>query len=216
MKKFFSENFGLKVSAVFLAVFLWFYVTSRGQSEISFDVPLEFKDVPAGFGIVNNTAKTVAITVKGQERLMKNLKPADVRILVDLGKAKKGENTFSINKDDVKLPFAVNVTNISPSSYKVRLEELVSKDVQVSPYVTGEPKKGFYVKTVEVRPRTVTLQGLRSEMRKVGDTIKTEAMDVTGLTETTTQELNIDTSAANVKAGAENVKVTVIIAGRKR
>jgi YbbR domain-containing protein len=216
MRTLFTENFWLKVSAVLLAGCLWLYVTSRGQLDISFEVPLEFKDVPAGLGIAGNTAKTVTVTVRGQERLMKNLKPSDIRVRVDLAKAKKGENTIAINKDDIQLPYAMTVTGISPPANRVRLEEIVSKNVPVRAYLTGEPERGFYVKAVEVRPRTVTVQGLRSEVRKVGDVIKTEPMDITGLTETTTQELNIDTSMANVKARTESVKVTVVIAGRKR
>ena len=35
MKKLLTENLGLKISAVLISVFLWFFVTSRGQSEIS-------------------------------------------------------------------------------------------------------------------------------------------------------------------------------------
>jgi YbbR domain-containing protein len=216
MRKLLSENFWLKIAAVLLAVCLWLYVTTRGQLETSFDVPLEFRDVPAGFAIVNNSAKTVTVTLKGQERLIKNLKSSDIRVLVDLAKAKKGDNTFAVNKNDVRLPFAMTVTNIFPSSYRVRLEEMVTRDIKVKPYITGEPKKGFYVKAVDVLPHTVVIRGIRSEMRKVGDAVKTEAMDITGLTETTTQELNIDTSTANVKTGVENVRVTVVIAGRRR
>ncbi len=216
MRKLFLENLGLKVSAVLLAVCLWLFVTSRGQSEISLEVPLEFKNVPAGFGIVNNTAKTAVVTVKGQERLMKNLRSSDIRVSVDLAKAKKGENTFSLIKDDVKLPYAMTVTNISPPSYRVRLEEMVSKNVQIKPSITGEPGKGYYVKTVEVQPRSLTVQGLKSEVRKVSDPVRTEPMDVGGLTKTTTQELNIDTAGANVRTGVNTVKVTVVIAGRKR
>ncbi len=46
MKKFFFENLGLKIAAVLLSVVLWIFVTSRGQSEMSLDVPLEFKNIP--------------------------------------------------------------------------------------------------------------------------------------------------------------------------
>ena len=40
MKKHFFENLGFKIVSVLLAVMLWFFVTSRGQSEMSIDVPL--------------------------------------------------------------------------------------------------------------------------------------------------------------------------------
>ncbi len=100
MKKLVTENLGLKISAVLISVFLWFFVTSRGQSEITLEAPLEFKNMPADIGIVNTSIKTVSVTVRGHEKPMKNLKAADVRAYVDLGKAKKGVEVFHVRKDD--------------------------------------------------------------------------------------------------------------------
>lgn len=215
MKKLFFENVGLKISAILLSVFLWLFVTSRGQSEISLEAPLEVKGIPAGLGVVSNSAKTVVVTIRGQERLMKNVRPSDIRVFIDLGKAKKGEGAYYINKDDIKLPYAMSVMNITPSSIKIRLDETISKPVAVIPSVSGVPEKGFYIRAVEVEPRSIIIQGLKSEVRKIIE-LRTEVMDVTGMTDTTTQELNIDTVGANIRPEINMVKVKVVITGRKR
>ena len=144
MKKLFTENLGLKISAVLISVFLWFFVTSRGQSEISLDVPLEFKNIPADIGIVNTSIKTVSVTVRGFERPMKNLKASDVRVYVDLSKAKKGEDVFYVNKDDIKLPYALSAMNVTPSTVKVKLDATASRTVLVKPVLTGEPRKRLF------------------------------------------------------------------------
>jgi YbbR domain-containing protein len=214
MKKLVFENFGLKVSAVLLAVCLWLFVTSRGLTEISLEVPVEFQNVPVTLGIVNESAKTVIITVKGQERLMRNLKATDIRVVIDLSKAKRGEGIYPIERDDIRLPFAMTITNISPPTCKVRLEEVVSKKVRVRPVITGSPADGYYVKTVTVAPAMVTVKGMRPEMKKV-NTLDTELLDITGATANVTQELNIMTTWANVKPEVSSVKVTVVIARRK-
>jgi YbbR domain-containing protein len=215
MRKLLSENLGLKISAVLLSSLLWFFVTSRGQSEMSLEITPEFKNVPVALGIVNNSVKTVVVTIRGQERLMKNVKPSNVRVFVDLGKAKKGEGTYYLNTNDIKLPYAMTVTNVSPISLRIRLDETISKAVTVVPAITGAPEKGFYVKSVVVEPRSVVIQGLKNEVRKTNE-LRTEALDISGLKETTTQELNIDTSGINVKTEVNAVKVIVEIAGRKR
>jgi YbbR domain-containing protein len=215
VRKLVSENLGLKVSAVLLSLLLWFFVTSRGQSEMSIEVNPEFKNVPVGLGIVNNTTRNVVVTIKGQERLMKNVRPSDVRVFVDLAKAKKGEGTYYIDLNDIKLPYAMTVTNVSPVSVKVRLDETISKTVRVVPVISGTPEEGYAVKAVLVRPPNMAIQGLKTEMRKINE-LKTEVMDISGLKETTTQELNIDTSGINVKPEANSVQVTVQIAGRKQ
>lgn len=214
MRTLVSENLGLKISAVLLSLLLWFFVTSRGQTEMSIEVNPEFKNVPAGLGIVNHTTRDVVVTIRGQERLMKSVKPSDVRVLVDLSKAKKGEGTYYINANDVRLPYAMTVTNVSPVSLKVMLDETISKTVKVTPVITGTPEEGYYVEAVVVEPRTVAIQGLKTETRKIKE-LRTEVMDISGLKETTTQELNIDTAGITVKPESNSVKVTVKIAGRK-
>lgn len=215
MKKLLFENLGLKFSAVLISVLLWLFVTSRGQSEMSLEIPVEFKDVPVGLGIVSTSAKMVNVTVKGQERVMKSIRPTDLRVFVDLAKSKKGEGSFHISQDDVKLPYAMSVMNIEPSTVRVKLDEAVTKLVTVDPVLAGTPGKGFYVKAVEVEPRSVVIQGLKTEVRKISE-IRTETMDISGIEETTTQELNVDTSGANIKIEKDKVRVTAVIAGGKK
>lgn len=215
MKKLLTENLGLKISAVLISVFLWFFVTSRGQSEITLDVPLEFKNIPADIGIVNTSVKTVSVTVRGHERPMKNLKASDVRVYVDLGKAKKGVDVFHVNKDDIKLPYALSALNITPSTVKIKLDETASKTVLVKPVLTGESGKGFFVSSVKVEPKSVVIKGLKSEVRKLR-IVKTEPLDITDANKTITQELNIDTGGLNVTPDVETVKVTINISEKRK
>jgi YbbR domain-containing protein len=209
------NNLGLKVSAVLLATCLWLFVTSRGQSEISLEVPVEFQNVPAGLGIVNDNAKTVIVTVKGQERLMRNLKASDIRVFVDLAKARRGEGVYPIDRDNIRLPFAMAVTNISPPTCRVRLEEVISKKVPVRAVITGSPGKGFFVKAVKVDPAEVRVTGLKSEVRKVNE-LQTELFDISGITKTVTRQSALETSWINAKTDVAAVKVTVVIAGKKQ
>ena len=215
MKKLLFENLGLKISAVLISVLLWLFVTSRGQSEMSIEIPIEFKDVPVGLGISSTSAKAVNVAIKGQERIMKNIKPIDLRVFINLDKAKKGEGSYHISQDDVKLPYAMSVMNIEPSTVRVKLDETATKQVTVKPVITGTPGKGFYIKAVEAEPKSVVIQGLNTEVRKIGE-LRTETMDITGIEETTTQELNVDTSSANIKPEKDKVRVTVVIAGGKK
>jgi len=213
MKKLFTENLGLKISAILISVFLWFFVTSTGQSEITLDIPLEFKNIPADTGIVSTSIKTVSVTVRGQERPMKNLKASDVRVYVDLEKAKKGEGIFHMNTADIKLPYALSVVSITPSSVKIKLDETVAKTVPVALMLTGEPRDGFVVRAIKVEPKSVVIRGLKSEVRKLR-VVKTEPLDITDSNKTITQELSIDTGGANVTPVVDTVKVTINIMER--
>lgn len=215
MKKLIFENAGLKISAVVVALLLWFFVTSSGQSEMSIEVTPEFKNIPAGLGLVNNNAKTIVVTIRGQEKLIKSVRPSDVRISVDMERAKKGEGVYYINKDEIKLPYAMKVTTLLPSSLKVKLDERITRSLRVEPLITGSPERGYRVKSVIVEPPNIVVQGLKSEVRKIS-LLRTEPVDISGLRESSSQEANIETSGLNIKPDVNTVKVNIEIAGRRR
>ncbi|MEK6652029.1 MAG: CdaR family protein [Nitrospirota bacterium] len=210
MRKLLLENMGMKVAAVVMAITLWFFVTSRGQSEVLMDVPIELKNIPSGFESVRQGIKTVSVSIKGQERLLRNMKPAAVRVHVDLSKAKKGKGTYYINNEDVKLPSTMTVTNISPSSVIVALEETVIRTAPVQAVVLGTPKKGFFVGSVEVNPREMTIEGARSEVSRI-KSLRTEPIDITDMDETSVQEVRLDTGGRNVRTEVQEVNVKIVI-----
>lgn len=214
MKNAIFNNFSLKISAVLIAVFLWFFVTSQGQSEISLEAPLEFKNIPAELGIAGSSAKSVTLTVRGQERFMKGLNASDLRVFIDLGKAKQGELAYSVNKEEVKLPFAMTVMSITPPSVRVKLEEMAEKTVHVSPQILGGPENGSVV-SVAAEPKSVKIRGLRSELRKI-DRIRTEPLDISHIRGSLTEELELDMSGMNAKADITKIKVRVVFAEKKR
>ncbi len=215
MKKAIIDNIGLKITAVILSLILWVFVTSRGQSEVSLDVPIEFRNIPPGLEIVSQSAKVIGLNMRGQERLLKNIRPTDLAVSLDLSNAKPGENTFYIHRDDVRLPSHVTVSNINPSSVKVVTEETMRKTVKIVPIVIGEPEKEFIVKSVTVTPPTIEVEGVKRELSRI-HTVKTEAIDVTGMTETFSQDLRLDMSGRSVRAKTAVVTAQVVIGAKSR
>jgi YbbR domain-containing protein len=215
MKKLLSENFGLKITAVLLSILLWLFASSRGLSEIALDVPLEFKDIPSGFELITHSVKVVGINIKGPERIIRTIRPSDIRAFVDLSKARKGESIYAIDKNSMMLPPGVTVTNINPSYVKIFIEESVTKTVEVKPIILGAPQSNFYVKSISLFPGRVVIEGARSKVTAV-DTIKTEPLDITGVKETITRDLELDTAGINIRTKTKDVTVKVVIARGKK
>ena len=215
MRKLVFENFGLKITAILLSILLWLFASSRGLSEIALDVPLEFKDIPPGLELMNHSIKVVGVNIKGQERIIRTIRSSDIRAFVDLSKAKKGESIYSINKNNIKLPPGVTATNITPSYVKVSIEESVTKTVEVRPIIVGIPGSGFYIKLISVFPERVIIDGARSRVNVV-DTIKTEPLDITGIRETVSRDLELDTTGTNIRTRTKDVTVKIVIARGKK
>jgi len=212
MKKLIFKNFGLKLASIILAIILWLIASSRGQSEMFIDVPLEFKNIPSGLEMINSTNKMISLNIKGPEKNIKNTKPSDIRALIDLSKAKKGESTYYIEKDNIQLPRSITLLNINPSSITITAEETLTKTVRVIPIIIGKPESGYKLQTTAVVPKNIQIQGIQSEIEKIRN-IKTEPVDITGVKETFAQELKLDLRGNNIRAKPDSVTVTVLISG---
>ena len=215
IKRLFWENLAFKAAAVVLAIILWIFVTSKGQTEMALSVPIEYANIPSGIEISKHTVTAAQIVVRTHESLSKNIRQENVRVSVDVSRAKKGEEIFSLKKDDVKVPYGATVTKIEPSTVKVVFEETVSKKVPVKPEVTGSPEQGYAVKRIEVSPEEVDIEGAKSEVRKVG-VMRTEPIDISGLAEDLKQEAKLEGKNGNIRTKIDKVNVRIRIVRRSR
>jgi len=210
-----TENIPLKIAALIIAVILWLFVTSKGQTEVSLDVPIDFVNIPQGLDIVKYDLKSVNIVLRGYERFLKNIKQGDVRVSIDLGRAKKGETTLSIRQEDIRIPYSVSVIRIEPSSIKVTLEEKTVKKIPIRPVITGRPERGYYVASVETRPDEIKIEGVISEVRKT-NYINTEPVDITGLREDLYQDVGLDLIGKKIKPETDRIEIKIRIKRRGR
>ncbi|BCB97240.1 hypothetical protein JZK55_21620 [Dissulfurispira thermophila] len=204
------SDIGLKILSVALAMSLWFFVTYRGQSEMAIDVPLEFKNVPVGLEILRQSIKKVGLSISGHERLLKTLRPMDVRVIIDMSGAKKGEAVYYFDKDNVIIPRTIKVQRIEPVSVKVVLDESISKTVSVKPYITGSPEKGYVIKSIDVKPSHVEIEGAKTEIARIS-LLRTEPIDVTGVDADMMQTVKINTNGKNIRTKVSDVTVKISI-----
>lgn len=206
-----KKNAWIKGASVVLAITLWLFVISKGQSRVSMTAYLEFENVPQGLQVATSgTIQQTSVVIKGHERFIKNLHPEDVHVYLDLKGLTKGRHLYDIESGDVRVPAPLRVVTISPSTVTVSLEEVTSKVVPVRPIVVGLPSKGFAVKRMEVSPKEVMLEGAESELKDI-KVLRTEPVDVSDAGETMTKEVMIDKSRLHIKVEPSSVTVKIII-----
>lgn len=203
----------LKLSALILAVILWLFVTSKGQTEVAMNVPVEYTNIPSGIEISRNMVKSVNIVVRGHESILKNIKQENLRVFLNVGRAKKGEAVFPVGNNDLKLPSAISVVSVQPPAVKIFFEETASRKAVIKPAITGTPEDGYYVRSIDVSPAEIFIEGAKSEVRKTG-VLKTEQIDINGLAEDLKQDVGLNMTGINVRPKTEKVSVLIRI-GRK-
>jgi len=205
------DNWGIKLVSVIFSVTLWFYVTSKGKTEMTLTVPLELRNIPQHMTIVGNVAGYVDVRVQGQERLLRDITVGKkVGGVLDLTLTKAGENTVRISPDDIKRPSGIAVTYITPSELKVKLEPLLRKSFRLQPVLYGVPTPGYRISRVKVMPVKITVEGPASVMTLFGK-LQTMPISIQGAKDSIIVEPKIDYQGQPVKILEQHIVVQIFI-----
>jgi YbbR domain-containing protein len=209
LRKLLFDNWGIKLLSLGLSLSLWFYVTSKGKTEITLTVPLELRNIPQNMAVVGDVAGSLEVRVQGQERALRDVSSGKKVVgVLDLSLAKVGENTVRLSPDDIRRPSGVAVAYLAPSEVKVRLEPLVRRTLRLSPVLRGTPAAGFRVEKISTSPSRITVEGPASMMNQL-DNLQTLPIDIQGARADVTVEPKIDYKGMQVKIIEKNISVRI-------
>ena len=205
------ENWGIKLVSLGLSLMLWFYVTSKGKTEMTLTVPLELRSIPQNMAVVGDVASSLEVRVQGQERVLRDITTGKKVVgILDLSLTKEGENVVRLSPDDITRPSEVAVTHMSLSEVKVKLEPLIRKTFRLKPVVHGAPASGYRLKSIVINPPKITVEGPSSVVKRL-DSLQTMPIDIQGATENMSIEPKIDYQGQSVKLIEKDVGVRIII-----
>jgi YbbR domain-containing protein len=211
MRKIFLDNWVIKLVSLGLSLTLWFYVTSKGKTEMTITIPLELRNVPQDMVVVGDVTGSLEVRVQGQERVLRDISLGKKVVgILDLSMTRIGENTVRVSPDDIRRPADVTVTHISPSEIGVRLEQLVRKTFRLKPVLHGALAAGHRLVKIAVTPQKITVEGPESVMA-VLDKFQTLPIDIQGAEETMTIEPKIDYQGQPVKLLEKNISIRIVI-----
>ncbi len=179
-RKYIFNNLWLKLVSLFLAFLLWWAVSHDPTVEAVITAPLEFHHAPQSLDMSVEGATEVEVRVRGPERTVRRLSPADVQATVDLSGASVGERTFDLTAKQVHLPEGVEVVQIEPSQVRLDFDHSAMRTVEVRPRVIGTLVSGYYIADVSANPSTIKIVGPEHRVNQVTDAI-TDPVDATGV-----------------------------------
>lgn len=206
MKLFFKENFWLKMASLFLAVFLWFFVLFKSQSEISIEVEPRIQ-APAGFCVLETRPENVSLALKGNEHILRRLKPSDVKILFTINEARSGRLFVPLTGDNIKLPPHIAVQSANPSGIWVVFSRNLKLTLPIKPNIIGVPGQGYKVDRVQLFPDKAQVECAPRDISQ----LTTEPVDISGASESVSEETAIQKPNNKIKVTPQQVGVKVII-----
>jgi YbbR domain-containing protein len=177
-------NLPLKVISLVVATVLWLAVSGQSTVERNIRVPLEYQNVPPGMEIVGDPPGQADVRLRGSSGNLARVVQGDVVAALDLTNARPGTRIFNLRASEVRVPFGVEVVQVTPSTISLEFEYAGQKVVPVSPVIEGDPEPGFVVGRITTSPATVQVLGPIGRLQ--------------ALSEATTEPVRVDGARANL------------------
>jgi YbbR domain-containing protein len=205
------DNWGIKLVSLCLSLALWFFVTSKGKTEMTLTVPLELRNIPRDMAVVGDVAGSLEVRIQGQERILRDITIGNKVVgMLDLSMTRSGENSVHLSPDDIKRPSGVTVAHMSLSAVKVKLEPLVRKTFRLKPVLHGSLAAGYRLGKITVSPQRITVEGPASVLATL-ESLQTMPIDLQDSRESMTLEPRIDYQGKPVKLLEKNISVRITI-----
>jgi YbbR domain-containing protein len=207
IQKYVLNELKLKILALALAILLWFSMTYLGESKMTYSVPISYENLGRSLSVRNADKSDVTILLNGPLYDLKNLKPKDIKVSVDLGRIREGRQFISIKKGDVVVPNRLKIDSINPDYVVLEIERIMEKDLRT--IVKLDQKWESIYRIVSWSPRNVAVEGPESVLagKKSVDTIPVDG-DLRQQQEILDVPLNIKSLAAR-KVQPETVRVVL-------
>jgi YbbR domain-containing protein len=209
---------GLKVLSLTLAVLLWLIVAGEETVERGLRVPLELVQFPEGLELQAEAPSVVDVRVRGSSTTLSQVTPGNIVAVLDLRTARPGRRVFQLTPEQVRVPFDVQVVQVSPASVTMVFENSQTQSVPINPSYEGTPAPGYVVGKVTVDPPTVEVTGPETAVKQTIEAL-TEAVSVAGAREAVTETVTVgllDPSIRLKNPRPVNVHVEILPGPRER
>ena len=179
LRRHLLHNLWLKLLSLALAVGLWFAVAHEPVAELAVDVPIEFHNIPQNLEISSETVPRAQIRVRGPQRVIRRLQPADIYADIDLTDVKPGERTYDLTSGEVHRPSELEVVQVVPSQFHIAFDWRETREVPIQPRLIGKFADGYRIARVLVDPSQLKIIGPKKHVDLV-DAAITDPIDVSG------------------------------------
>jgi YbbR domain-containing protein len=212
LRRWVLHNFWLKILSLLLATGLWMAIApDQEPAEVAVRVPIEFQHVPPRLEISSITIPEAQIRVRGPERLIRELRSADIHAELELADAKPGERTFDLTAQQIRHQRDLHVVQVVPGQVHLSFDTRLTRDVEVRPRVTGNFLAGEQIAKVLVDPERITITGPKHHVETM-DAATTDPVDASGTTSQATFVTNVYVADPLVQVVQPTpVRVTVIM-----
>ncbi|MEW6719100.1 MAG: CdaR family protein [Thermodesulfobacteriota bacterium] len=207
--RFVRRNLALKLLALGLAIVTWWFVTGESKVLVSFNVPLEIRNLPAGMTLTNKVETHVEVRLQGPSSILAGFKASEISMALDLSAGKPGKQIVKFDPGAVRVPSGVTVQKIFPQAVEVVLARTERRRLPVSLKLRGGKSLRNRIASIEIDPKEVEVEALPEEFSRMPVAYTEEIVPDTG-EDTFETEARVDLREPHAKiTGDRYVRVKI-------
>jgi diadenylate cyclase len=130
-------------------------------------LPVEYYNRPPSFDILETSTNEVKLQINGSSALIRSLRPGQVEVRVDLGKAVDGVNLIPVTKENIGLPPGISVSKVDPPLVKITLDKPITKELPIQVDWVGHLPGDYNLVEVKLSPDVAKVIGGKDTLNKI-------------------------------------------------
>lgn len=189
---------------------IWFSFARGVETLATLDVPVEFKNRNPKMEIISASVSSVKLQISGSGSLIRNVRPEQVKVGLDLANAVAGNNQVAITRDGIVLPPGIELKQLEPQALEVNLDVLAHKTLSIQPVWAGKLPAEFILQDAYTVPKTVEVVGGNLTLKDVR-TIYTEKISLDNITRNGEVSVALVLLPSSLKLAEESQKQAKVI-----
>jgi YbbR domain-containing protein len=214
VKHAFGENIGVKLFALFVALFIWFSASGQQSATRFYIVPLKLANMPDTLSVVGPYPTEAEVTVTGTKRELLYLSFRRIEVVVNLAAAAPGRFRQRLSSSNVVMPGGLDprsVTITAPSSIDLTFERLLSKPVPVELTTVGSVPEGYVLLGApKIEPAEVLVRGPESSIGLL-DNVPTRPVDLSRIRDSFEREVEVELDKTIFSSDPDLVRITISV-----
>jgi uncharacterized protein (TIGR00159 family) len=146
---------------------IWLGFTRGRDTTLSMTLPVEYYNRPPSFDILETSINEVKLQINGSSALIRSLRPGQVEVRIDLGKAVDGVNLIPVTKENISLPPGISLSKVDPPLVKITLDKPITKELPIQVDWVGHLPGNYNLAEVKLSPDVAKVIGGKDTLNKI-------------------------------------------------
>jgi YbbR domain-containing protein len=163
------KNLGLRIVALFLAVFVWAMITGkeRAYSEKTVEVNVEYYGVAPNIDIRSVIPDKIRVKLRGISKELDKIDTDDLRIRVDMRGIRESTLLSLYSENLLEYPENIEILSVHPKRIEITAVELITREVDIRVRYKGRMKPGVTLLDRQLVPEKAKIYGYKSQIMNI-------------------------------------------------